>query len=166
SFTESRSLEIPLCPGVRYIPGQCLLRTNKGKGTVDDTTEVPDASRITPVRIDALHPDAAYAEIRGTLEAKFTQPGSVSSPSHDIEVIKAAEQLRIALSRKGEVPDRDFVVRWNESVAEPVVPRAWLQQVENETFALLEVRAPKSAPAERAPVDFYFLVDSSGSMAG
>jgi Ca-activated chloride channel family protein len=49
SLAGMPSLEIPFCPGIRYIPGKPLLRSNKGKGTVDDTDQVPDASRITPV---------------------------------------------------------------------------------------------------------------------
>jgi Ca-activated chloride channel family protein len=44
---------------VRYIPGAPLLRSNSGKGAVDDTDQVPEASRISPPRIDQLHPDAA-----------------------------------------------------------------------------------------------------------
>ena len=47
SLAETRSVEIPFCPGIRYIPGKPLLRTNKGTGVIDDTDEVPDASRIT-----------------------------------------------------------------------------------------------------------------------
>src|SRR5205085_1331205 len=57
SVGEPRSIEIPFCPGVRYISGKPLLRSNRGKGVADDTDETPDASRITPVRIDAEHPD-------------------------------------------------------------------------------------------------------------
>ena len=48
---EGLSLRIPFCPGIRYIPGKPLLRKNRGLGTVDDTDQVPDASRITPPRI-------------------------------------------------------------------------------------------------------------------
>jgi Ca-activated chloride channel family protein len=160
------SVEIPFCPGIRYIPGAPLVRSNKGKGVVDDTDEVPDASRITPVRIDAEHPDAAFVEVRGTLEGKFVNEKDVSSPSHSIVVQRTGDQLRVSLSDKGEVPDRDFVLRWPEQNVEAVASRAWLREKDRELYALLEIRAPKEAPVERAPVDFYFLVDRSGSMAG
>src|SRR5882672_8355319 len=82
---EMRSIEIPFCPGVRYIPGKPLLRSNSGKGVVDDTDEVPDASRITPVRIDARHPDTAYIDVRGKLDARFAERATLVSPSHSIE---------------------------------------------------------------------------------
>jgi Ca-activated chloride channel family protein len=166
SLAGMPSIEIPFCPGVRYIPGAPLLRANKGKGVVDDTHEVPDASRITPVRIDAGHPDAAYIEVRGTLEGKFVNENEVSSPSHPITVQRTGDQLRISLSDKGDVPDRDFVLRWSEQNVGTVASRAWVCQKDQESYALLEIRAPKEAPSERAPVDFYFLVDRSGSMAG
>jgi Ca-activated chloride channel family protein len=166
ALADSRSVEIPFCPGIRYIPGKALLRTNRGKGIVDDTDQVPDASRITPVRMDVEHPDAAYVEVRGTLDGRFVDEKSLESPSHATVVQRAGEQLRVALSDKGEVPDRDFVLRWSERAAEAVTPRVWMSEKGNEVYALLEVRAPQNAPDCRAPVDFYFLVDRSGSMAG
>src|SRR6266576_3021956 len=91
SLAGMPSIEIPFCPGVRYIPGKPLLRSNKGKGIVDDTNEVPDASKITPVRIDAGHPDAAFIEVRGTLDGKFVDEKAVSSPSHPIVVQRTGD---------------------------------------------------------------------------
>jgi Ca-activated chloride channel family protein len=163
---QTRSVEIPFCPGVRYIPGKPLLRTNKGKGIMDDTDEVPDASRITPIRIDAGHPDAAYIDVRGRLDAAYTDERSVSSPSHSIAVYSASGELCVELSAKGHVPDRDFVLRWSERQAEAVAPRGWMFDKKNESYALLEVRAPQQVEAHGAPLDFYFLVDRSGSMQG
>lgn len=160
------SIEIPFCPGVRYIPGKPLLRSNQGKGTADDTDQVPDASRITPVRIDNEHPDAAYIDVRGILDGRFIAEHDLVSPSHSLEVNRAGEELRVALSNKGEVPDRDFVLRWSEKTTAAIESRAWIRQTEKDSYALLEIRAPESAAGERGPVDFYFLVDRSGSMAG
>ncbi|PWU17708.1 MAG: hypothetical protein C5B50_10850 [Verrucomicrobia bacterium] len=176
SLADMPSIEVPFCPGIRYIPGKPLLRSNKGKGIVDDTDEVPDASRITPVRIDGEHPDAAYIEVRGTLDGQFVDENEVSSPSHPVAVNRVGQELRVSLSDKGDLPDRDFVLRWKEKEAEAVVSRVWVQQKDKVndkvkdkvagTYALLEIRAPKEAPQGRAPVDFYFLVDRSGSMQG
>jgi Ca-activated chloride channel family protein len=49
----SLSMTVPFCPGIRYIPGHPLLRSNRGKGVVDDTDQVPDASRIPPLVQDS-----------------------------------------------------------------------------------------------------------------
>jgi Ca-activated chloride channel family protein len=165
SLAGALSLEIPFCPGIRYIPGKPLLRSNKGKGVVDDTDQVPDASRITPVRIDAGHPDAAYVEVRGTLDGKFVKEKDVASPSHSVVVQRVGEELRITLSDKGDVPDRDFVLRWSEKNIETVASRVWVQEKGEKTYALLEIRAPEKASEQRPPADFYFLLDRSGSMA-
>jgi Ca-activated chloride channel homolog len=166
SLADTRSVEIPFCPGVRYIPGNPLLRSNRGKGTADDTDQVPDASKITPVRIDAAHPDATYIEVRGTLDGKFLAANSLTSPSHPITTDTVGNELRVTLADKGDVPDRDFVLRWTERDTEAVAPRVWLRQDGAESYALMEVRAPQVVSTERAPVDFYFLVDRSGSMEG
>ena len=91
---------------------------------------------------------------------------AVSSPSHPIVVQRTGEELRVTLSDKGEVPDCDFVLRWSEKDVEAVASRVWIREQGNEAYALLEVRAPNNAPVERAPMDFYFLVDRSGSMSG
>src|ERR1035438_232049 len=68
-LADMPSVEIPFCPGIRYIPGNPMIRSNRGRGVVDDTDQVPDASRISPVRVDKEHPDAAFIEIRGSLDA-------------------------------------------------------------------------------------------------
>ena len=68
---ELLSMEIPFCPGVRYISGNPLIRSNRGKGIEDDTDQVPDASRLTPVRIDGEHPDAAFIDIHGQIDGRW-----------------------------------------------------------------------------------------------
>jgi len=99
------------------------------------------------------------------LDGMFVDEKDLTSPSHAITVRRTGDQLRVSLADKGDVPDRDFVLRWTEQNAEALASRAWVCQKDQDTYALLEIRAPKDASSERAPVDFYFLVDRSGSMA-
>lgn len=161
------SLHIPFCPGVRYIPGQPLLRSPSGQGTADDTDQTPDASRISPPRIDALHPDAAYFFLQGRIAASDAQNGSILSPSHSLTTQLRPPFYAIAQASTDSVPDRDLVIRWQEPVELSVLPRAWSVKQDGESFALVEIRAPRAAlaPDERGQ-DFYFLVDRSGSMEG
>src|SRR4029077_7748714 len=42
AWKDELALQIPFTPGVRYIPGEPLLRSNCGRGVVDDTDQVPD----------------------------------------------------------------------------------------------------------------------------
>ena len=163
----SLRLLVPTCPGVRYIPGKPLLRGLSGRGTVNDTDEVPDASRITPPRIDALHPDAAYFSVKGRLSSTEVGAGTLSSPSHPVVVRKEDSVVTVALACNGEVPDRDFVVAWLEPKVQELVSRSWHWTEEDETYALIQLRAPSEAKvAEGFEQDIYFLVDRSGSMGG
>jgi Ca-activated chloride channel family protein len=160
-------LMVPTCPGVRYIPGKPLLRALSGRGTVDDTDQVPDASRITPPRIDALHPDAAYFSITGRLSASDVESGTASSPSHPIFVRESEGKVAVELSGRAAVPDRDFVLTWKEPKVLQLAPQAWRWNEGRDTYALVQLRAPEVVKvAEGLSQDFYFLVDRSGSMAG
>ena len=160
-------LRVPTCPGVRYIPGQPLLRSSAGAGTADDTDEVPDASCLTPPRIDALHPDAAYFAMAGRLSAADVRGGTLSSPTHAILVREAHGTVKVELSSQASVPDRDLVIAWDEPAAQPLAPLSWHWEGDRATYALIQLRAPTDVPeAANFPQDFYFLVDRSGSMEG
>ncbi|MEQ1859249.1 MAG: VIT domain-containing protein [Chthoniobacteraceae bacterium] len=162
-IADELSLRVPVCPGIRYIPGQPLLRANRGRGAIDDTDEVPDASRITPPRIDALHPDAAYFTVTGNIAADEAEAGTLSSPSHAV-FVRGAD---VTLADGAAVPDRDFVLRWREPQAVALEPRAWSSGWRGNTYALAQLRAPADAPIVADDgQDVYFLVDRSGSMAG
>ena len=160
------SLDLPLCPGVRYIPGRELLRSNRGTGIVADTDQVPDASCITPPRIDGEHPDAAFIEVSGQVDAGFLV-GDVTSPSHQLAITKQGDLLQLTLAKGGEVPDRDLSLRWQESEPTQAALRGWTSQSNDHHYAIIELRAPASVETTNAvPQDVYFLVDRSGSMEG
>jgi Ca-activated chloride channel family protein len=161
------SLRVPVCPGVRYIPGVPLLRALSGRGTADDTDQVPDASRLSPPRIDALHPDAAYFSVTGKIARSDAAEGTLSSPTHPCLVQEGAERIDVALADRGAVPDRDLVLRWEEPRDAAFTPRAWCAMHGGEHYALVQLRAPAGVPvAEESRRDYYFLVDRSGSMGG
>jgi Ca-activated chloride channel family protein len=161
------SFSIPFCPGIRYIPGKPLLRAPLGRGVVDDTDQVPDASRISPPRIDALHPDAAYLSVEGTVEDPLGEVKDISSPSHPVVVRDDKGNSTVGIADLAAVPDSNFVLRWTEKTAGEVKPTGWLARRNGETFALVRMRAPENvAAANNYAQDFYFLIDRSGSMGG
>jgi Ca-activated chloride channel family protein len=164
---DTKSLLIPFTPGVRYIPGKPLLRSNRGKGSADDTDQVPDASRITPPRIDELHPDAALISLRGKLDARFLDKNSVSSATHTLILRDEQERLQVTLPQQGHVPDRDFVLRWKEEAAKSLELRSISCVDQDYQYAVIRLDAPADAPVlENHSRDYYFLIDRSGSMEG
>lgn len=160
-------LLVPTCPGVRYIPGQPLLRSNSGRGIEDDTDQVPDASRLTPPRIDDLHSDAAYFALSGHLSSADVVTATLTSPTHPVRVRAIDSTVRVDLAVNGVVPDRDFVLAWREPAARQLAPLGW-HWVEGEyTYAMVQLRAPEATTALAfRPQEYYFLIDRSGSMEG
>lgn len=164
---HEQRLRIPVCPGVRYIPGEPLLRGLSGKGVFDDTDQVPDASRISPPRIEALHPDAAYFAAEGVIRSAGVAAETLSSPTHPLRFQLEGAAWSIALANGAAVPDRDLVISWEESAPLALQSCAWTATHGDHAYALVQWRAPGAAPATAPPArDFYFLVDRSGSMAG
>ena len=153
---------------MRYIPGEPLLRSNCGRGAVDDTDQVPDASRISPPRIDQMHPDAARLSLSGKLDGRDVDLCSISSPTHGTAVRPTDNAFEIFLPTNAAIPDRDFVLRWRHASRPDLLPVAWISSDEVESYALIELRAPDNVPVEtsREGIDAYFLVDRSGSMSG
>ena len=167
AWKDELSLQIPFTPGVRYIPGQPLLRSNSGKGTIDDTDQVPDASRISPPRIDRMQPDAATLFLSGTLDGRGVDWGSISSPTHPTAVRPVETDLQIFLPDDAALPDRDFALRWRRADRSDLLPIALLFSDQESAYALIQLSAPDDVRAEtRDGNDIYFLVDRSGSMAG
>jgi Ca-activated chloride channel family protein len=159
------SLLVPFCPGVRYIPGRPLWRDSSGKGTVPDTDQVPDASRISPPRIDANHDDAAYVSVTGLL--CLVDAASISCPLHKINIASKGESVFVDLQFRADVPDRDFVLRWREKISTETTVKGWSYESDGHTYALAQLKAPENAHvADACEQDHYFLVDRSGSMAG
>jgi Ca-activated chloride channel homolog len=161
------SLRLPFTPGVRYIPGSPLLRQNKGKGSADDTDRSPDASRLTPPRIDSLHPDAAYIHVAGTMENMDADAIALTSPTHVLSVSQKESSIILELAGKGEVPDRDLIIRYRPPQAQGPIATAWSTREGDNTYALVQFTAPalpENIPF--VPSDVYFLLDRSGSMSG
>lgn len=109
------SLGLPCTTGFRYVPLP-LLRQYRGKGTADDIDQLPDASRLSPPRIDSLLPDAAYVHILGMIHSLDLGAISLASPTHVLCVSQSSEDISLSLAGKGNVPDRDLIIRYQPPV--------------------------------------------------
>jgi Ca-activated chloride channel family protein len=166
-LSDQLSLRLPFNPGVRYIPGRPLLRSNRGPGSCDDTDQVPDASRLSPPRISRDHLDAATLYVHGTFDAGELMVGRLSSPTHGVRVDQVGELLEVELAGEQHVPDRDLILRWQEATLTEPRPKAWTCRVGDWRYGLVQLRAPQQvASVEESPQDIYFLIDRSGSMEG
>src|SRR5688572_28903593 len=164
------SLRFPMVVGPRYIPGEAVSlvadRPNSGGGWADDTTRVPDASRITP---PVLHPREGKIN-PVTMSIDFA-PGfpveRVTSLYHPVVATDADGSKTITLA-EGDVPaDRDFVLEWVPKPSAAPAASLFAEQRGDDVY-LFGVLATLTADreAQRLPRDVVFVIDTSGSMGG
>ena len=105
-------LMVPTCPGVRYIPGEPLLRSLSGRGTVDDTDQVPDASRITPPVLKpgfrTGHDISLSVWVDAGVPIKDFQ-----IPNHKAKLDREGDsELSAELEPADAIPNKDFVLKY------------------------------------------------------
>lgn len=168
SYDDGRyEFVFPMVVGPRYMPGRALAGPSAGDGTREDTTQVPDASRISP-------PYVGKGERSGhdiSLELTATTALAVSDfevPTHDVIAKTPADgSLHLTLSKKDSLPNRDFVLRYRVAGKEPKATLFLGNQTNNQGFFSLVVQPPvldvEKTVGRREVV---FVVDVSGSMSG
>jgi Ca-activated chloride channel family protein len=158
-FEDGRTeLRLPLVVAPRYVGGEELPREPVGHGVVQDSTTVPDASRITPPRLAPGFDPKVALGIEVELFGGFPD---LACSQHAVSTASGPESLRLALSREREPLDRDFVLRWRVA-AEQVRS----QLLVHGGYAVLSVVPPARAGFLGAPRDVVFVLDRSGSMQG
>ncbi len=148
----SRRLRLPVCPGIRYVPGI-------PEGADGATNLVPDAGRLNPPRIDASHPDAAAFFAGGSICGAT----DIASPSHPIEYRQTGEegQFSVLLADDQSVPEKDFILTWK-----PAGKATASTSKDDPEYLLCSVHAPEEIAGKRGSRDIFFLLDCSGSMSG
>ncbi|HZX93390.1 MAG TPA: VIT domain-containing protein [Myxococcales bacterium] len=158
-FEDGRTeLRLPLVVAPRYVGGEELQREQAGKGVANDTTTVPDASRISPPRLARGFDPKVALDIQVEL---FGGASELSCSQHAMSASATPESARISLSREREPLDRDFVLRWQLS-SEKVESRLLVHH----GYALLSLVPPARQGFLGVPRDVVFVLDRSGSMQG
>ncbi|MCY1007545.1 VIT and VWA domain-containing protein [Nannocystis pusilla] len=156
----------PTVVGPRYLPGERLARGDLGAGTSVDTDRVPDASRISPPLLG--HGVRTGHDLSISVVAEAATPiTSWIAPAHSIDADAGDGRLRVALARRDEIPNRDFVLRYRSAAARPSA-KLFLGPGEQKGGHFLLVVDPPRLDVEDAVGrrELLFVVDVSGSMHG
>jgi Ca-activated chloride channel homolog len=157
----------PMVVGPRFDPGQPLARPASGAGTHADTTQVPDASRISPPIVGqgerSGHDIALEVVADGSLAV-----GEFEAPTHEVATHRAEDgTFQLKLSAKDSLPNRDFVLRYRVTGAEPKATLFASPPVTGAGYFSLVVHPPElDVDGLVGRREIIFVVDVSGSMSG
>jgi len=157
------TFRFPLVVAPRYMPGQGLGGEQAGLGVEQDTSLVPDASRISPpvllpglrnpvrlgIRVALMDHDVR--DVKSSLHA-------VTASNRDARVVElgAAERL-----------DRDFILRWRVDRQELTSSLVCSDDADGKGGSFMLTLVPPSTLAvSQKPRDVVFVIDRSGSMQG
>ena len=153
----------PMVVGPRFIPGNP--EGQQGVGWSMDTDQVPDASRITPPIVGAGVRSGHDIELEVVIDSPLPVQ-DLETPTHEVEVVSEDSVLRLNLRKAGELPNRDFVLRYRVDGEAPQVAVLAHKQGK-EGFVTLVVQPPKlDVQALVGRRELLFVVDVSGSMTG
>jgi Ca-activated chloride channel family protein len=176
----------PMVVGPRYIPGQPTGK--QAGGWSPDTTQVPDASRITPP-VAGVH----YGK-KGTraghdislavkLDAGVTIK-ELKSPTHDVDQhLPNVHSAEVKLRNANEIPNRDFVLRYQVAggkIEDALLVTSSSQQPSrdlpgggiasapgaNGYFTFILQPPDRVRDEDANPRELIFVLDTSGSMEG
>ncbi len=152
----------PMVVGPRYIPGNPTGKT--GGGFAPNTTQVPDASKITPMpaKDRAGHDISIDVKLdAGVLIEK------VESKSHQISsTMLSGNSYDVKLVNENTIPNKDFILKYD--VAGKRISDAVLtHRSEKGGYFSLILQPPDNPRAQDiTPKEIVFVVDTSGSMSG
>jgi len=154
----------PMVVGPRYIPGQPTAQPNPA--TAPDTSQVPDASRITP----PVTPDGTRAGHDISLQVRLDAGvpiDSVLSKSHEIEQQRAnAHAAIVRLKNQNTIPNKDFILRFDVA-GKKIADAVMTHRAQSGGFFTLMLQPPERVTAtDIAPKEIVFVLDTSGSMNG
>jgi Ca-activated chloride channel family protein len=154
----------PMVVGPRYMPGTPTGR--KGSGASPDTTQVPDASSISP-RLVAEGMRAGHdVSLDIMLDAGVPIDG-IKGKSHEVELERlSAHSTHVRLKSSSMIPNKDFVLSYD--VAGKNIQDALLAHRSDKGgyFTLILQPPERITVADVTPKELVFVLDTSGSMTG
>lgn len=158
------TFRFPLVVAPRYTSGLPVAGDPTGAGAAYDTDVVPDASRVTP---PLLGPGDERPEL--DLVVHLAPAGlpisDLASSLRTAVVADGADETLTLRAEAGQALDRDFILRFKVTLAEPVVSAAAVPDPEGDegTWSVSVLTPPEQQRAQR---DVVVVLDRSGSMQG
>jgi Ca-activated chloride channel family protein len=157
------TFRFPLVVAPRYMPGLGLGGDQAGLGTAEDTSLVPDASRISPPVLLPGCPNPVRLGLRVALED--TRLSGVVSSLH--AVTSSLRDAHVVEVQPGERLDRDFILRWRIDGGELRSTLVCADDADGRAGSFMLTLVPPSTTTMAAkPRDVVFVIDRSGSMSG
>jgi Ca-activated chloride channel homolog len=155
----------PMVVGPRYIPGAAK-QESQGNGFAPDTTQVPDASRITPKPAPAGVRSGHDISLEVALDAGLIID-NIDSKTHPTDIQRPdAHSARLRLKNEETIPNKDFILRYD--VAGQAIQDALLtHRSDKGGFFTLILQPPERVTSQDVtPKELVFVLDTSGSMSG
>ena len=160
----SYEFSFPMVVGPRYMPGTAI--GQQGSGRSPDTTQVPDASNISPKPAPAGMRAGHDISMDIMLDAGVPL-ADIKGKSHEVELERLnAHSAHIRLKSGAMIPNKDFVLRYD--VAGKNIQDALLtHRSDKGGYFTLILQPPDRVTAEDVtPKELVFVLDTSGSMSG
>lgn len=160
----SYEFSFPMVVGPRYMPGAPTGK--QGGGVAPDTTQVPDASKISPPFTPSSMRSGHDISIDVMIDAGVPLDG-VKGVSHEITLQRLdGHTAHVQLKNGNAIPNRDFVLRYD--VAGRNIQDALItHRSEKGGYFTLILQPPTRVTAEDVtPKELVFVLDTSGSMSG
>lgn len=166
------SLRLPTTLTPRYIPGNSLIDdadlntqlSHDSYGWGQDTDEVPDASRITPVQVSDAS-DSHTIQFAASLDIGLNLQ-SITSPSHEVVWQRDSDLYQVKFRHKNEKMDRDIVLRWLPLPLEQPHSAFFTEEIDGQNYATIMLMPPTVSGTRVLPREVIFVIDTSGSMQG
>src|SRR5262245_16630956 len=162
----------PMVVGPRYIPGQPIgeqaspTGATNGGGWAPDTSQVPDASRITP----QVAPKGERAGHDISIEVKLDTGvpiDEMKSTLHEVDIARPDNHRAVVrLKDRATIPNKDFILKFDvagKKISDAVMTHRGAQ---GGFFTLMLQPPERVTAADVSPKELVFVLDTSGSMSG
>ena len=168
------SVRFPMVVGDRYIPGVPIYTPDDSLGVSFNTSEVSDASKITPISenhvralIDKNYETNLPVRIEVNLTAGFDL-ASLNSTYHKVRTESINQMTKYITLAEAAQLDRDFELTWSANLSHEPEIALFAQESGEHIYLMMMATPPKNDVFKKSdrPRELVFIIDSSGSMGG